>query len=66
MPDLKITITIVEIIIAASALVVSGDYPGYKAGHRRTARLVGILAGVVDCSFCDIRGRLFGAYSLNL
>ena len=40
-----------EIIIAALALVVVGDYLGYKIGHRRVASVAGIIAGVVIVIF---------------
>ena len=43
MPELKTTITIVEIIIGALALVVLGDYLGYKVGHRRIERTLQVL-----------------------
>ena len=51
MSELKTTITIVEIIIGALALVILGDYLGYKVGHRRVASIAGIMAGVVIVVF---------------
>ena len=51
MSELKTTITIVEIIIGALALVILGDYLGYKVGHRRVANIAGIMAGIVIVVF---------------
>ena len=51
MPELKTTITIVEIVIGALALIVLGDYLGYKVGHRRVASIAGIIAGTIIVIF---------------
>ena len=51
MSQLKITITVVEIVVAALVLVVLGDYLGYKFGHRRVASIAGIITVGVIVAF---------------
>ncbi len=51
MPELKIAITVVEIIVAAVVLTLLGDYLGYKIGRRRLAAIVGIVALVSIVAF---------------
>lgn len=42
MPGLKDAITAVEIIVAAVAVLLLGDYLGYKIGRWRLATIVGL------------------------
>lgn len=51
MPELKIAITVVEIIVAALVLMLLGDYLGYKIGRRRLAAIVGSIALVIILVF---------------
>ncbi len=51
MPDLKTSITIVEIIVAIMVLLVAGDYLGYKIGRWRLASFAGIVTLVVVVVF---------------
>jgi hypothetical protein len=37
MPDLKLVITVIEIVIGVAAAIVLGDYLGYKFGHMKIA-----------------------------
>ncbi|MBI4267674.1 MAG: hypothetical protein HY662_02700 [Chloroflexi bacterium] len=51
MPDLKTAITIVELIVAVAALLVMGDYLGYKAGRMRLFSVVAITSLVAVILF---------------
>jgi len=44
MPELKTTITVVEIIVATVLAMLLGDYLGYKIGRWRLAAIVGLVA----------------------
>jgi membrane protein DedA with SNARE-associated domain len=44
MTELKGAITCVEIIVAAAAAMLLGDYLGYKIGRRRLAMIVSAVA----------------------
>jgi hypothetical protein len=49
LPELKNAITFVEIIVAAAAVTLLGDYLGYKIGRWRLVAIVGlvVLASIV-------------------
>ncbi len=49
--ELKVAITVVEIVVAAVVLMLLGDYLGYKIGRRRLAMIVGIIALVAIVAF---------------
>ena len=51
MPELKQAITIVELILAVLAVLLLGDYLGYKIGRWRLATFVGIVALVSIIGF---------------
>jgi len=51
MSDLKTAITCLEIAVAAMALLVLGDYLGYKFGHMRTAIAIGIITLILIVAF---------------
>ena len=51
MPELKTTITVVEIIVAVVLTMLLGDYLGYKIGRWRLAAIVGIVALVSIVAF---------------
>ncbi len=51
MPELKTTITVVEIIVAVALTMLLGDYLGYKVGRWRLAAIVGIVALVSIVAF---------------
>ena len=51
MPELKTTITVVEIIVAVALTMLLGDYLGYKIGRWRLAAIVGIVALVSIVAF---------------
>ena len=44
MPELKVAVTIVEIIIAVVVVLLLGDYLGHKIGRWRLAVIAGIAA----------------------
>ena len=51
MIELKVAITIVEIIIAFLVALVLGDYLGYKIGRIRLATIIGVIALVAVIAF---------------
>ncbi len=51
MDDLKLGITIVEIVVAIVAVLVLGDYLGYKMGRWRLASFAGIVTMVAIVAF---------------
>ena len=51
MSELKTGITIVEITVAVMALLVLGDYLGYKVSRWRLASFAGIVTLVVIVAF---------------
>ena len=51
MPDLKLAMNIVEIIIGTVAAMALGDYLGYKIGRIRLAAIVGVIAIVTFIGF---------------
>ncbi|MBI2848108.1 MAG: hypothetical protein HYX83_02935 [Chloroflexi bacterium] len=60
MPDLKSAINIVEILIAALAILVLGNYLGYKMGRWRLAALIGIIALIIIIAFAIYAAVLLG------
>jgi hypothetical protein len=44
MPELKVAVTIVEVIIAVVVVLLLGDYLGHKIGRWRLAMITGIVA----------------------
>ena len=59
MSELRTSITIVEIIVAVAALLVLGDYLGYKIGRWRLASFVGIVTLVAIVAFAIYAAIVF-------
>ncbi len=51
MPELKTAITVIEIIVAAVAALILGDYLGYKVGRWKLAGILGIIVLVSIIAF---------------
>ncbi len=51
MDQLKTAITAVEAVVAVAAVLVVGDYLGYKLGRWRLASYVGIVTLVIIIAF---------------
>ena len=51
MIELKDAITCVEIVVAAGAAIVLGDYLGYKVGRQRLAVIIGVIVLVSIIAF---------------
>jgi len=51
MSELKTATTVVEIAFGVAAVLLLGDYLGYKVGGMRLARLVGIMLLITIVAF---------------